>query len=141
MIIITIIIIILVLCNSPMRCRAGRDEKMQSIKRRRFGACLMLVRLCFWGGLPRYTKRHQNGLGTEQQVFGSVSCPKHRRSKVGICILQEPRFLETVLAKGIFAEASVTPKERKIPKDMAPAVHLALREPQPQKRILLQRPF
>ena len=45
-----------------------------------------------------------------------------------------------ILAKGIFAQSSVTP-EKQLPKDMAPAVRLALREPQPTKAHILQKPL
>ena len=46
-----------------------------------------------------------------------------------------------VLAKGVSVESSVTAKETKNTQVLAPAVHLALRAPQPREAYILQKPL
>ena len=46
-----------------------------------------------------------------------------------------------VSAKGVSVESSVTRKEEKHPRMLGPAVHLALRAPQPREAYILQNPL
>ena len=54
--------------------------------------------------------------------------------------LSDPAFAYRKKSKKFFATSSDTPKKQNITKDI-PAVHLALREPQPEKALILQNPL